>query len=168
MRSRRYLHEIPFHSSSLHFLSWFKLRRRHGYEIYRKTLPIPSHPTLGVKLFDDRKISSPENSTQDTFYASQSAGLFDDSVNQINEKIDFMGNRISTLSSDLESRLHALEGLIEVVQNGRKTANKSSRQTRSMKHKESAPSPQSPTPTTIVTRKRGLPIQSLNKTLREG
>jgi hypothetical protein len=79
-----------------------------------------------------------------------------------------MGNRISTLSSDLESRLHALEGLIEVVQNGRKT-NKPSRQTRSMKQKESVTprSAQPPTPT-MVTRKKTLPIQALNKALREG
>jgi hypothetical protein len=134
--------------------------------------PVSFTPRFHFPVVDviDRKITNPENSTQETFYASQSTGLFDDSVNQINEKIDFMGNRISTLSSDLESRLHALEGLIEVVQNGRKTTNKPSRQTRSMKQKESVTpvrSSQPPTPT-MVTRKKALPIQTLNKALREG
>jgi hypothetical protein len=99
-------------------------------------------------------------------YSSQNAGLYDDSVNQINEKIDFMGNRISSLSSDLETRLHALEGLIDVVQNGRKAANGTARQTRSMKQRGSLTSPAISAPT-MTTRKKAPPIQALNKALRE-
>lgn len=76
-----------------------------------------------------------------------------------------MGNRISSLSSDLETRLHAMDGLIEVVQNGRKSSNKSGRQTRSTKSKETPVKQAAPT---MVTRKRMLPIQALNKTLSEG
>lgn len=99
-------------------------------------------------------------------YGSQNMGLFDDSVNQINEKIDFMGNRISTLSSDFESRLHAMDGLIDIVQNGRKTSSKG-RQTRTMKPKEPVPSPVKQPAPTMVTRKKSIPIQALNKVLRD-
>lgn len=104
-----------------------------------------------VSYLNDNNVQNIQNNHDPN--SSQNSGLFTDQVNKINEKIDFMANRIRTLSKDLDTRLTALGDLIQVrilmlivifinlnyykvVQTGRKSSiREGSRQTRSMTNK---------------------------------